>query len=376
MKIDIEKRTIYNCDAASPQQIKLQWIEDNPGQLFNTPLTVAEREMMLLNQRNSSCENNCFRAEDVGAVSPRVIRKGYVRSHSETRTYPSVIDITLGSDCNLTCSYCTKEFSSAWRKDLLDNGDYPVIIDDDRYQINLKDKTLFQLSQPSKYSTKNFTLILKEVELMVPHLELVYITGGESLLQNNLFDLLDKLKDVPSIQLFSGLGLSVSRLEKILSRLQQYKNVVFKLSCENIGKYLEFNRFGINWDQYQVKLNLIKQYNIDYIFHSTLSNLSLFGYHEFVEHFKDQTKEYDFAYKPDFMSPYVMDQASKDSIIRSFEDNSIAWKKHIFKSLEATPTELQVQNLRIFLKEFTKRRNIDIKTIYPKSFIDWIDNVV
>ena len=162
MKVDIEKRTIYNCDAASPQQIKLQWIKENPGQLFNTPLTVSEREMMLLNQRNSSCENNCFRAEDVGAVSPRIIRKGYVRSHSETHTHPSVVDITLGSDCNLTCSYCAKEFSSAWRKDLLDNGDYLGISDNDRYQINFKDKNLFQLSQPSKHRTKNFILILKE----------------------------------------------------------------------------------------------------------------------------------------------------------------------------------------------------------------------
>jgi organic radical activating enzyme len=376
MKIDIEKRLIYNCDAAKPQQVDIKWIEENPGQLFNTPVNVKEREMMLLNTRNTSCENNCFRAEDVGAISPRIIRKGYQKTHFDTITQPRTIDITLGSDCNLSCSYCTKEYSSTWRKDILDNGNYPVIIEDDRYQINSKDRIIHKLSQPNKNNTKHFKLILKEIESMTPQLEIALITGGESLLHNNLFDILDSLANVPQVILFSGLGISTSRFEKILSKLQKYKNIVLKLSCENIGPYLEFNRYGITWDQYKAKLDLIDKYKIDYIFYSTLSNLSLFGYHEFVEYFRETKKEYDFVYKPDFMSPYVMDSTSKNSIIKSFENDPQPWSKHIIKSLEADPSVLQIQNLKIFLKEFTKRRNISIIDTYPKHFVDWLDNVV
>ena len=376
MKIDIEKKVIYNCDAAKPQQVDLDWIEKNPGQLFNTPLTVKEREMTLSNTRNHSCENNCFKAEDVGAISPRIIRKGYQKTHFDIITRPKIIDITLGSDCNLSCSYCTKEYSSTWRKDILDHGNYPLTIDDDRYQINSKDLIIHKLSQPSKNNTKHFKLILKEIELMTPYLETVYITGGESLLNNNLFDILDSLSVVPEVKVFTGLGVSIGRFEKFLSKIQKYKNVILKLSCENIGSYLEFNRHGIIWDQYKVKLDLLNKFQIDYMFHSTLSNLSLFGYHEFLEYFQEAKKEYDFVYKPDFMSPYVMDPESKSYIIKLFENNPLPWANYIIESLKPEPTILQMQNLKIFIKEFTKRRNISVVDTYPKHFVDWLDNVV
>lgn len=376
MKIDIEKRVIYNCDAATPRQIDLKWIEQNPGQLFNTPLTVKERQMMLNNQRNTSCENNCFAAEDVGAISPRIIRKGYQKTHFDIKTNPSVLDITLGSDCNLTCSYCSKEYSSAWRKDIQDYGDYPILDDNDRFGINDKDKIISKLSQPSKYKTKNYELILQELEPMTPYLDHVYITGGECFLQNNLFSILDTLREVPTVYLFSGLGVSLSRLEKILTKLENYKNVVLKLSCENIGPYLEFNRFGTNWEQYKSKVELITKYNLRYMFHSTLSNLSLFGYNEFIEYYNHSDKTYDFVHKPDYMSAYVMNQSCKDDMIRQFEKSSIPWKNHIIKNLNPEPTTLQIQNLKIFLNEFTKRRNISIIDVYPKSFVNWLDNVV
>jgi len=376
IKIDIEKRVIYNCDAAYPQHVDLNWIELNPGQLFNTPLNVNERGMMLSNTRNHSCENNCFKAEDVGAISPRIIRKGYEKTHFDTITHPKIVDITLGSDCNLSCSYCTKEYSSAWRKDILNNGNYPVTIDDDRYQIDSKDLIIHKLSQSKKNNTKHYKLILKEIELMTPHLQTVYITGGESLLNNNLFDILDSLSGVSEVKVFSGLGLSISRFEKFLSKLQKYKNVIIKLSCENIGSYLEFNRYGIIWDQYKAKLDILNQFQIDYMFHSTLSNLSLFGYHEFLEYFSESKKEYDFVYKPDFMSPYVMDPKSKSDIIKLFENNPLPWSKHIIESLQPDPTMSQLQNLKTFVKEFTKRRNISILDTYPKHFVDWLDNVV
>ena len=35
IKIDLESNTMYTCDAAKPHSIDLQWLEKNPGQLFN-----------------------------------------------------------------------------------------------------------------------------------------------------------------------------------------------------------------------------------------------------------------------------------------------------------------------------------------------------
>jgi uncharacterized Fe-S cluster-containing radical SAM superfamily protein len=218
MKIDLEKRNTYNCDVAQPRSIDLSWLENNPGQLFNNSISVTERGMMLNNQRNSSCEFNCFRAEDMGAISARIIREGYIKSHTQTVTQPTILDITVGSDCNLTCTYCTKEFSSAWRNDIQKNGAYILDDDNNRYQLNIKDKLIGTLSQNQKANLQSYNLLIKEIETIASNLDAVYISGGEPLLYNNIKEILEKINNVPNVFLFTGLGINIKRfdLKKIM----------------------------------------------------------------------------------------------------------------------------------------------------------------
>ena len=95
IKIDLESKTTYTCHAAQPHDIDFTWLSDNPGQLFNTPINITERNMMLVNQRNTSCEQNCWRAEDVGAVSPRMCQGGQDKTHFEISTQPEIVDLTI-----------------------------------------------------------------------------------------------------------------------------------------------------------------------------------------------------------------------------------------------------------------------------------------
>ena len=126
LKIDLPSKTIYNCHAAAPHRIDFDWLEENPGNLFNTPVNVYEREQMLRNERNKSCEQNCWIAEDAGAVSPRINQNGIEQTHTDPVTDPEIIDLTIGIDCNLTCSYCCKEYSNSWRRDIINNGNYEL----------------------------------------------------------------------------------------------------------------------------------------------------------------------------------------------------------------------------------------------------------
>jgi hypothetical protein len=54
LKVDMECGTTYNCHAAKPHPVDFEWIKNNPMQLFNNPISVAERDMMLKNIRNES----------------------------------------------------------------------------------------------------------------------------------------------------------------------------------------------------------------------------------------------------------------------------------------------------------------------------------
>jgi organic radical activating enzyme len=372
MKVDAEKKLTYNCDPAMPQNIDFTWLEKNPGKLFNTPLVLDERQMMLENKRNSSCEQNCFKAEDIGAASPRIIRQGYVKSHTNIVAEPEIIDLTIGSDCNLTCSYCCKEYSSAWRNDLLANGDYSTVkMSDNRWTIDTRDLVISRNSQPVRTGAKHFQLLLDEMKLLSKTLKTLVITGGEPFLNNSLLTIVEKVKSIPDIKIFSGLGVDYKRFNQILDKLKEYTNVRIAISAETLGKMAEFNRYGINYDDFLRKLDLLEEKNIKYIFHSTLSNLTIFDFPNFYNRFKYLVEEYDLVYQPDFMSIYVIDPNSKDKIKEQLSATDFFAKDKIIQNLDLDPTQDQIRNLRMFLTEFTRRRSDLNVDIYPRSFLDW-----
>ena len=376
LKIDLESKTTYNCHAAQPHVVDFNWLAEKPGQLFNAPINVAERNMMLVNQRNQSCEQNCWRAEDVGAASPRIIQGGQEKTHLETITTPDIVDITIGSDCNLTCSYCCKEFSSAWRQDLKNNGGYDV--EDSRFELTVKDQLLMKISQPELKATRHYQLLLDEVKAVVPTLKKLVITGGEPFLDNHLIQMLTKLSfaDDVEIQMYTGLGVNAKRFEKILEHLKLLKNFYLTISAECTDALHEFNRYGSSWSDFESKLELLRAHGIEYRFQSTLSNLTIFGFAEFANRFKQNQISVNFVYQPDMMAPYVLDSASKNVIIQQIQTLPDSMRHPIEQSLAQTPTDTQRQNIKKFLGAFVARRkDLDV-SVYPKSFLDWIDYVV
>ena len=378
LKIDFESKTTYNCHAATPHAVDFNWLSNNPGQLFNTPVNIMERNMMLTNQRNSSCEQNCWKAEDMGAISPRIWQGGESKTHTDSVTPPEIIDLTIGGDCNLTCSYCCKEFSSAWRRDLVANGNYELDSDSDRYKLNTKDKVLLKFSQPDLKSTEHYQSLLNEVRSAIPTLKKLVITGGEPFLDNQLIDTIIGLpfSDDTKIQLYTGLGVSATRFERILDKLKSVKNLYLSISAECTGKLHEFNRYGTSWADVEHKIQLIHKYGIKYEFHSTLSNLTMFGFVDFANQFRDDKIVVTFAYQPNMMAPYVLDPKSKQIIIDQLQSLPDFLKNPITQSLLAEPSESQRKGIKQFLTEFVKRRqDLDI-SIYPMHFLNWINHVV
>lgn len=374
LKIDLESKTTYNCHASRPHPVDFAWLSKNTGQIFNIPVNVHERQQMLINERNSSCEQNCWPAEDAGAISPRLYQSGDIKSHSEPVVLPETIDLTIGGDCNLTCSYCSKEYSSAWRRDIANNGQYLLTNKSDRFQLNNKDRILLNISQQQLKSTKQYQQLLTEIKLVAPTLKNLIITGGEPFLDNQLFDILPDLNLSPetTIEIYTGLGVSKSRFTTILSKLESIPNLLLIVSAENTKKFLEFNRYGVKWDEVIAKIDLIKDKKINFKFHSTISNLTIFDFVNFYNTFKNEKITLTFAYQPGIMMPYVLDNDSKEQIKQDILSLPMEMQRAITHSIKETPTEDQKINSRIFLQEFTRRRsNLDIN-IFPKSFLKWL----
>ena len=378
LKVDLIRNTMYTCDAATPRSIDRDWLEANPGQLFNTESIVNDRRLMLQNIRNLNCEQNCWPAEDKGSVSPRLFRNGDLKTHTDLYQSPEFFDLTINSDCNLSCSYCCKEFSSSWRRDIAKNGPYKITGLSDRYELTPMDQIIQQLSQSEVKSNRNYQLLLNELRIVAPSLKTLYVTGGEPLLDNNL---IDTLVDIPfdsdiNLNLFSGLGMSESRFNNLLDKMSilsnKYKNFQLKISAESANQFYEFNRYGNTWNDFVGKINLLRQRNIKFIFHCTISNLTLFGFYDFCTKFNDIDFTMDFVHQPHMLSPHVLDDESKKTIYNQIVALDGKNTSALLKSIESVPTELEKLNLKEFLLEFTNRRPDLTLDIFPKTFVNWL----
>lgn len=373
LKIDLTSQTTYNCHAATPHRIDFKWLDSNSGNLFNTNINVEERRMMLRNERNLSCETNCWHAEDNGAVSPRMYQGGEEKTHLDIITTPEILDLTINSECNLSCSYCCKEFSSAWRRDLINNGEYSISnFDEYRYRLTKQDKILNLVSQQEMHKSKRFQSLLKEIQSFSPKLKRLDITGGEPLLDNQLLDMLESfdLSNECEINLYTGLGVNEKRFEKIILSLAKIPNIHIKVSAESIGKMLEFNRYGIKYNEFQRKIDILTQ-AIKWSFHCTVTNLNVLGFVDFYNRYPTADKIITFGYQPRFLSPYVLDTETKKIVRQEITSLPDSISHPILQSLEPTPTEEQRIGLKEFLCQFVERRKDLDLTIFPETFLTW-----
>ena len=373
LKVDLVSNATYNCHAAKQHAIDFEWLANNKGNLFNTEINVAERQMMLANQRNSSCEENCWPLEDKGAVSPRMWQNGKIKTHVDVRTQPEILEIKLNDNCKLSCSYCCKEYSSAWRRDLLVNGDYKVNTNDARYQLTSRDKIMIKISQNEVKNTKQFQQLMGEIKSFAPGLKELVITGGEPLLDNQLFDVLDAVSNSSAvINIYTGLGVDAKRFQRMLNKIKQIPTAMISVSAECTHKFYEFNRYGNLWAELTDKIELLKQSNIEFRFSTAISNLTVVGLADFIRHFINHRIGLIFINQPNMMAPYVLDADSKQQIMQDIQSLPDHYQTQIAQSIQADPSESQRQQMSEFLKEYVARRNLDI-SIYPKSFLDWLD---
>lgn len=361
LTVEPERRTMNSCCAASATKIDLAWLKHNPGQLFNTPELMSERISMLNNEPVASCEDTCWSAERRGLPSRRTVMASGTRTHTDVYASPQVLHINVGSDCNLTCSYCCKQYSTAWLRDVKENGAYT---DEARYQLNANDRIVLQLGQTAIKTSDSYQTILQEVKRLTTAKQ-IEVTGGEPFLYNGLEDLVAGLS--APVDVFTGLGVNTDRLTRMLDRLP--KQTTFTISAETTGALYEFNRYGNTWDQFRRNLDLIAG-RFEYRFCSVLSNLTVHGFDQFQKEYSTDKDLLNPCNDPDYLSASVLDEESKASL------NQIQYKYHdqiIKETLAITGTTEQQTNLKKYLMEFARRRNLSL-AIFPDSFINWINN--
>lgn len=330
--------------------------------------------MMLQNQPVASCNTACWQPESQGKSSRRLVFKSDVVVETDIQASPTELNIIVGNDCNMTCVYCCKQYSSAWLRDLLDNGTYhSVDTGDDRFKLNNVDRILLKVSQKALNKSDSTQHLLTEIRniLLTSTIRQVIITGGEPFLYLGLTELVKSIPSHIKVIIQSGLGVDSRRLVQEINKLPA-QQIEVGISAETTDCLYEFVRHGNTWKQFTENIQILRDLAISYSFASVVSNLTIHGLAEFAQYAEDATVRYYPCNDPDFLSISVLDPASKDHILQSVDQLPESLKSVIVNSIAADPTLQQRRNLTEYVNEFSKRRNILLSAVLPRSFVDWM----
>lgn len=373
MSVDLEHRTVAACCSARPERVNFEDLSQNG--LLNNSVIKQDRQHMLENIRVKSCEHYCWNIEDHELPSPRLETQSNVQDYQTAEvTELKSLNLIFGSRCTLTCSYCNKGFSRAWAQDIEKHGNYSIATASDIYTLNTKDKIIKNLDQHTLYSGQHFELLYEQIIKLKHSVGTVYITGGEPFLYESL--LLQVVATFPqsvNIVILTGTGVLPTKFSAILTQLEQFSNVTLGISAENLYQLYEFNRFGNTFENFVEIYKMVTASKLKYKFYSTLSNLTVFGYLDFVN-FVDAEISENTCNDPEFLRVSMLDNNSRLELLEQYDKQNNSKFNSVIKLLNVdTPVSIvDKNNLSTFLVEFSSRRKLDLN-IFPKTFLDWLN---
>jgi organic radical activating enzyme len=273
-------------------EIDATLLADNPGALHNTPYKKAQRKIMLRNERPSECQY-CWNMEDLGELSDRHYRSGEPWAAidldeltGDEDVIPSYVEVNFSNVCNLSCSYCSPQFSSTWMDEATRHGAYPTSNkhNDPAHFTNRRRPI------PNREHNPYLDAFWQWWPSLYPKLRHFRMTGGEPLLDKNTYRVFDYVLASPHPELHLNVTSNFSVPNEIFVRYLDYVRKLCETRIEHFMQYVSIDtgdwdqaayiRRGLMPSQFMVNVNqyLEKVPNRNSLtFIVTLNNLSVSG---------------------------------------------------------------------------------------------------
>jgi radical SAM protein with 4Fe4S-binding SPASM domain len=210
------------------------------------PMKEIRRQM--LNEQPVSACNRCYEQESTGFVSGRISANKH-HGHLINRVHETDLDGTLdrfeltywdirfSNLCNLSCRSCGHIFSSSWYQD----------------QAKLAGpewkKTHKVLNYAGRFETDAWDQLVEHIE----HVEQIYFAGGEPLLMEEHYKILDELvrRKKFNVRLIYNTNFTHTNLKdkSVFEYWKLFDSVSVGASLDGSGRYGEYIRKGTEWSR-------------------------------------------------------------------------------------------------------------------------------
>jgi hypothetical protein len=398
-------------------------LKDNPSALHNTLHKKEQRKIMLKQERPDEC-GYCWAMEDNNKLSDRHYRSGepwaakdfnsIINSTGDEDVVPSYVEVNFNHVCNLSCSYCSPQFSSTWQQEIDQHGGYP---------------TSTTHNDPDHFRGRNRPIPVRDYNPYVeafwewwptlyPELQHFRMTGGEPMLDKNTYRVFDYVLANPKPDLHLNVTSNFSVDERSWQKYKAYvkqlcegeniEHFMQYISLDSFGPQAEYIRHGLDfdllWDRVNQFLTEIPGRN-SVTFIVTMNNLSVTGLPNLFAGILGLRKIYSKTYQRVWFDTPVLRQPAWQSLqllpesyveqlehlwawmIRQIEtedtrfqgfkdyeiarlDRDIAWMRDGQK-LDSHYINRNKSDFYKFFAEHDRRRGTDFLTTFPEMTTWW-----
>jgi len=246
---------VVKTDAGIPANFNHTTLEE----AWNSEYMRNVRKTMLRGEKPAPCLK-CYKEEESGHLSKRNWETAYwekrysvdelVNSTNEDGSLPTkirYIDLRLGSKCQLACVMCSPHDSSGWIKEW--QTIHPQI-QNERLKNTSKWENKGRNNGASYNWHKNNPRFWNELMDQIPHMYQLYFAGGESLIIDEHYELLEeciKRGYAKDIELRYNSN-AVEWRDDLFDLWAEFKRVRFHYSIDAYGKQNDYIRFPSKWE--------------------------------------------------------------------------------------------------------------------------------
>ncbi len=267
------------------------WLDDSEGkkinlnvhsmsQALNGKKAIEIRNALENGIRHPNCKK-CWDEEDAGVPSKRILDNDRAKEYwgedylKDKQIEPHVVELNLGTVCNLKCRICGPWSSSKWIKEHYDLRT-PVKNENSykNYMIQVKQwGGDWSEESPVWDHIEENLHVFKEIDFY----------GGEPFLVERNWELLKKMIDrgYAKDQILHFNTNTTIFDEEYADLLKKFKFVRISLSIDDIGKRFEYQRHPSNWEEVYANILKFKKFkeennNVDINVCITINNLNVY----------------------------------------------------------------------------------------------------